>query len=245
MELLKELYKTYSPSGKEKGMRKFLIRWIKENCPTAHIQDDEKGNLYITKGRSETYPCLVAHMDQVQKIHSKDFEVLDAEGVLCGYSRKNKRHEGLGADDKNGLWVIINLLHSEPILKVALFVQEERVGDNAGCRGARACDLSFFNDVKFVLECDRKGSSDVVSIGKDELVLCHQDFIPQGILRRYGYEMVKGGKTDVVELKMRGLQIPVCNISCGYYDAHKNSEYTLFPELQNCLSFVRGVLKSI
>ena len=99
--------------------------------------------------------------------------------------------------------------------------------------------------MKFVLECDRKGSSDVVSIGKDELVLCHQDFIPQGILRRYGYEMVKGGKTDVVELKMRGLQIPVCNISCGYYDAHKNSEYTLFPELQNCLSFVRDVLKSI
>ena len=41
------------------------------------------------------------------------------------------------------------------------------------------------------------------------------------------------------------IHIPVCNISCGYYDAHKNSEYTLFPELQNCLSFVRDVLKSI
>ena len=126
-----------------------------------------------------------------------------------------------------------------------VFVQEERAGDIAGCRGARACDLSFFSDVKFVLECDRKGSSDVVFIGKGDTQLCEQDFIPQQLLNKYGYEMVKGGKTDVVELKMRGLQIPVCNISCGYYDAHKNSEYTLFPELQNCLSFVRGVLKSI
>ena len=96
-----------------------------------------------------------------------------------------------------------------------------------------------------MLECDRKGSSDVVFIGKGDTQLCEQDFIPQQLLNKYGYEMVKGGKTDVVELKMRGLQIPVCNISCGYYDAHKNSEYTLFPELQNCLSFVRDVLKSI
>ena len=53
-------------------------------------------------------------------------------------------HVGCGADDKNGLWIIINLLREEPVLKVALFVQEERTGDVAGCRGARACDLSFF-----------------------------------------------------------------------------------------------------
>ena len=152
---------------------------------------------------------------------------------------------GCGADDKNGLWIIINLLHSEPVLKVALFVQEERTGDIAGCRGARASDLSFFNNVKFVLECDRKGCSDVVSVGKGDTLLCEQDFIPQHLLSKYGYEMVKGGKTDVVELKMRGLDIPVCNIGCGYYDAHKSSEYTIFSELQNCLSFVRNVLQTI
>lgn len=75
--------------------------------------------------------------------------------------------------------------------------------------------------------------------------LCGQDFISQQLLNKYGYEMVRGGKTDVVELKMRGLAVPVCNISCGYYDAHKNSEYTKFSELQNCLSFLRDVLKSI
>jgi putative aminopeptidase FrvX len=84
-----------------------------------------------------------------------------------------------------------------------------------------------------------------VSIGKGDTLLCDLDFIPQYLLSKYGYEMVKGGKTDVVELKMRGLGIPVCNIGCGYYDAHKNSEYTMFSELQNSLSFVRDVLQSI
>ena len=151
---------------------------------------------------------------------------------------------GCGADDKNGLWVIINLLHTEPVLKVAMFVQEERDGDLAGCRGARACDLSFFNDVRYVLECDRKGCSDVVQIGKGETILCEPDFIPMEILQKYGYEMVHGGKTDVVELKMRGLEVPVCNIGCGYYYAHKNSEYTLFSELKNCLAFVKEILRN-
>ena len=137
----------------------------------------------------------------------------------------------------------MNLLYSEPVLKVALFVQEERDGELAGCRGASVCDLSFFSDVEYVVECDRKGASDVVNVGKGETSLCDSGFIPGHLLHKYGYGMVKGGKTDVVELKMRGLGIPVCNISCGYYNAHKNTEYTKFSELQNCLDFVKDIIR--
>jgi hypothetical protein len=36
---------------------------------------------------------------------------------------------------RNSLWIALNLLHSEPVLKVAFFVQEERSGEFAGCRG--------------------------------------------------------------------------------------------------------------
>jgi hypothetical protein len=43
---------------------------------------------------------------------------------------------GIGADDKNGLWIIINLLHELPVLKVALFVEEDQIvgifTENAG-----------------------------------------------------------------------------------------------------------------
>ena len=101
------------------------------------------------------------------------------------------------------------------------------------------------DNVKYILECDRKGASDVVHIGKGDTLLCDSDFIPEEILTKYGYEMVRGGKTDVVELKMRGLQIPVCNIGCGYYNAHKNSEYTVFAELQNCFIFVKDIIAVI
>lgn len=240
MELLKQLYGISSKSGMEERMMSFVLDCVSD--VELSVETDEIGNLFITKGEAELYPCIVAHLDE---IHSPCEREVVIEGDKIFTVDRLWNRVGCGADDKNGLWIIINLLHSEPVLKVALFVQEERAGDIAGCRGARACDLSFFSDAKFVLECDRKGSSDVVFIGKGDTQLCEQDFIPQQLLNKYGYEMVKGGKTDVVELKMRGLQIPVSNISCGYYDAHKNSEYTLFPELQNCLSFVRGVLKSI
>lgn len=97
--------------------------------------------------------------------------------------------------------------------------------------------------MKFVIECDRKGASDVVNIGKGETHLWDSSLIPAHLLQKYHYEMVRGGKTDVVELKMRGLEIPVCNISCGYYNAHKNSEYTRFSELQNCLEFVKDIIR--
>lgn len=206
------------------------------------IKTDDIGNLFITKGLAESYPCVAAHLDEIHSPCQR--EVVVDEDVIYTVDRLWNR-VGCGADDKNGLWIIMNLLKIEPVLKAALFVQEERDGELAGCRGVRACDLSFFDDVRYVIECDRKGSSDVVSIGKGETLLCDPDFIPQSILQKYGYEMVKGGKTDVVELKMRGLNIPVCNVSCGYYEAHKNSEYTKFSELQNCLLFVQEIIQNI
>ena len=82
MDLLKQLYRVYSPSGSEKKLRKFIKDWIRRNVPGARYEVDNIGNLYVKKGEAETYPCLVAHMDQVQKTHSRDFQVVEAGDVL-------------------------------------------------------------------------------------------------------------------------------------------------------------------
>ena len=240
MELLKQLYKIISKSGMEDKIKSFVLDCLVD--VQMSITTDEIGNLFITKGEAESYPCVAAHLDEIHTPCEREV-VIDGDIVYTVDRLWNR--VGCGADDKNGLWIILNLLKSEPVLKVALFVQEERTGNIAGCRGARVCDLSFFDGVKYVIECDRKGASDVVSIGKGEILLCDSDFIPQSILKKYGYEMVRGGKTDVVELKIRGLHIPVCNIGCGYYDAHKKSEYTKFSELKICLDFVKHIIAEI
>ena len=238
MKLLQQLYLISSKSGREDRIKSFVLDYL--SGVDMDVRTDEIGNLFITKGRAESYPCIAAHLDE---IHSPCQRETVVEGDVIYTVDRLWNRVGCGADDKNGLWVIMNLLQSEPVLKVALFVQEERNGELAGCRGARVCDLAFFTDVKFVIECDRKGASDVVNIGKGDTCLCDSSFIPAHLLQKYHYEMVRGGKTDVVELKMRGLEIPVCNISCGYYNAHKNSEYTKFSELQNCLEFVKDIIR--
>lgn len=91
MELLKTLYSIYSPSGNEKKMRRFIKRWIMKNVANAHIATDAKGNIYVIKGSAENYPCIVSHIDQVQKTHSKDFVCIESKEVIFGYSPKNHR----------------------------------------------------------------------------------------------------------------------------------------------------------
>ena len=88
MKLLKQLFKIYSPSGKEGYMIKFIKGFCKR-IPDAKFEKDQVGNIYITRGVSETYPCIVAHLDQVQKIHSKDFKAYETDAIIFGYSAKH------------------------------------------------------------------------------------------------------------------------------------------------------------
>lgn len=236
MELLTQLYKICSKSGQEQAIKDFVIDSL-QNL-TLHFATDEIGNIYITKGQAHSYPCIAAHLDEIHFPCKRDI-IVDNDTLYAVDTNNNR--VGCGADDKNGIWVLLHLLHTEPLIKAVLFVQEEKQGDQPGCQGAKACDLEFFKDVRYIIECDRKGATDVVICGKG-ISLCDEDFISPEILNKHNYQMVDGGKTDVVELKMRGLDIPVCNVSCGYYNAHTANEYTHFSELQHCLSFITDVL---
>ena len=102
MELLKKLYQIYSPSGKERAMTKFIWDYVKR-IPGVKLETDKIGNLYITKGDAESYPCIVAHLDQVQRIHSKDIKIDDTGELIKGNSTKNKRQEKHEAEEKNGI----------------------------------------------------------------------------------------------------------------------------------------------
>ncbi len=206
------------------------------------VEEDSFGNIFITKGVAGSYPCVTAHLDEVHVPTERNIVV---EGDMIYAVDSLGERVGIGADDKNGLWIINHLLHAKPVLKVALFVQEERDGEMAGCRGSRDCSLDFFNDVRYVLAVDRKGDSDVVTVGKGDIRLCNDAMFPVAVLQRYGYECVPGGRTDVVALKERGLQAPCCNIGCGYYNAHKPNEYTVFSHLQKALAFVSELIDTI
>ncbi len=242
MNTLLALYNINSKSGHESEIKRFVLDELSDLDLV--IQEDSFGNLYFTKGCADSYPCVAAHLDEVHAPGPRHVFVNDDQ-TIYGLDDLDMP-TGIGADDKNGVWIVMQLLRTEKNLKAVLFVQEEKDGDISGCRGYNACDLSFFDDVRYVLECDRKGNSNIVTYNeKIGVRLCENDFIPESLRAGFGYEPVIGGKTDVVALKMRGLQIPCCNLSCGYYNAHKPEEYTVWPELRKCLSFVCEILHNM
>lgn len=238
MKLLIDLYRIHSMSGREKKMRKFIRNWILDNVPDANTMYDSLGNMYITKGVSDTYPVVVAHLDQVQNDHSRDFQALVVGDIILGYSQKSRSQQGLGADDKNGIWVALKCLLKYDVIKVAFFVSEE-----IGCVGSGAANMSFFADARYVLQCDRRGAHDLITTaGWTEL--CSQEFVQAIQPSKFGYKPADGMLTDVLTLKENGLAVSCVNISCGYYEPHTDYEITNVTDLQNCLSFVENIIEN-
>lgn len=237
MELLKQLYRIYSPSGRERAMRKFLMDYMRR-IPGVKVEKDRIGNLYATKGISETYPCVVAHMDQVHEAHSCDFKVVETEDFIFAYSPRHRRQENLGADDKNGVWVCLKCLEKYPVLKVAFFIGEE-----AGCVGSGRARMDFFRDCRFVVEADRRGKEDLItSIGWTGL--CSREFLKATEYNKFGYQETDGLMTDILALKENGLSVSCINLSSGYYEPHTHREYTVKEDLKNCLRFTGHIIEN-
>lgn len=231
-DLLKDLYCVFSPSMEEEEMRRFIKRYIKNNVPGAVVEQDKNGNLFVTKGGSTSYPCLCAHMDQVQNFHPKDFTCIDNGGVIFGYSPKTRKQCGLGADDKNGIFIALTCLSEFDVLKCAFFVGEE-----IGCIGSSAADVSFFMDCRFCAQIDRRGNCDMVtSISRDEI--CSEEFVKNADCGTWGYCVSEGLMTDVEALRRNGVKASCINMSCGYYEPHTDHEFTVKEDVQKCYEFV-------
>ena len=237
MKLLKTLYSIHSKSGKEGKMIRFIVKYV-SRIPGCNIQKDEAGNLYITRGQAKTYPCVVAHMDQVQNTHSRDFVAVETKGIILGYSSKNKQLEGLGGDDKNGVWIALKCLEAFDTLKVVLFVGEE-----VGCKGSSQAVMDFFTDCRFVIENDRRGCQDLVH-RISGMELCSKEFLQAIGYKQFGFRPTEGMMTDIEALKENGLAVSAINLSCGYYDPHSDHEFTVVKDLENTLAFTKHIIKT-
>lgn len=237
MELLHKLYNISSPSRKEDKMIRFITSWLQKRNIRYYV--DKLGNIFVTKGKSSTYPCIVAHTDEVHRDHPKDFTVVKTgEEMLFGFSPMRKDFVGIGADDKNGIWVCLKCLEEFDVLKCAFFVSEE-----IGCIGSGKADMKFFDNCRYVLQCDRKGSSDLITKASNT-ALCSSEFIDAVKPKKFRYKQECGAMTDVLILKQRGLKVSCVNISCGYYHPHSSTEFTIISDLINCLEFVRNIVRT-
>ena len=237
MELLTTLYSIDSKSGSEESMIEFITNHV-HDLGLEVILDAKQKNLYITKGESDTYPCVVAHLDEVHRPNPNK-TVVTCEDLMFGYDFERKHPTGIGADDKNGIWIALKMLEKYDNIKVAFFSKEE-----IGCVGSSHANMDFFDDCRFVIQCDRRGNSNFIkSIGTSEL--CSEEFIKDCNLENFGYKTTSGLSTDVGALKRNGLKVCCCNLSCGYYNPHSDIECTDVNDLHKCLEFVDYILANL
>ena len=238
--LLQQLYAIHAVTYKEWPMVSFVREYVTEHIPEAEVRMDRLGNLYVTKGEpGEGYPTLTCHLDQVQKIHSEDFEVRQDGDKLYGWSEQNQRQEGLGADDKNGIWICLRCLEECPQLKVFMAIGEEK-----GCIGSNRADVSFFEDSLYVLEPDCKGGEEIHVVLK-EMPCASDEFAEAMQAEANGFIFTEGKTSDIFALTLNNIGVSCANIPAGYHLPHKDEEFTLISELEHSFEFIKQTIQRL
>lgn len=234
----KKMLAVQTTSRREASLVVWLVRWLADNVPTAAVAVDKHGNLYVTKGTAAWYPCLVAHTDSVQPF--RDVLVESIGERIVGYNRATGRRCGLGADDKAGIFVCLNLLEHFAAIKVALFTGEE-----IGCLGAKQADASFFENVGYIIEYDCPSRNMLsYSCGGTRLFESNGAFIKAAhpVLKKHGTTLWQDHPYTDVKALRKLFPISCLNLSCGYYNWHKCNEFVSLSDVNKALDLGTALL---
>ena len=225
MKLLTDLYLIYSPSHGEKKISKFIQKELTRMKITDFTVDKKH---QISRFVPNT-PLLVAHMDQ--QSHKPLTKVLLSGTKIWGDGN-------LGADDKNGIWIILNILKKHPNMSFIFSSCEE-----AGCAVDEVLEINKeeLKRVKYGLVFDRMNGKDIIG----ELnYYCTEDFETDivSLGEDFGYRSIMGLFSDC---DMMSEYMSCVNLSCGYYKSHSTKEYTSIIELKNALEFGLTIVEKI
>lgn len=221
------------------GATELMEEYIEQFCDSINIDAVyDNGNFYITKGKANFYPCIVAHTDTVHDFQEELLPVVVGSNIT-GFNPYTMEQAGIGGDDKCGIFIALQMLKKLDVVKIAFFRDEE-----IGCKGSYDANLDFFLDVGYVIQFDRRGNSDfVTSISGMELSSKRFKHDLTGTLKRHGYKKCTGAMTDVQALKELGINASMCNLSAGYYNPHCPDEFISIEDIDNCLALCENMIK--
>jgi hypothetical protein len=170
--------------------------------------------------------ALVAHMDTVFKFPVSDLYYDQKKGVLWS-------PEGLGADDRAGIFAIIKILQDGLRPSVILTTGEEEggVGACAICDKFPDCPIP---GLKYMIQLDRHGTNDCVF---------YDCYCPEFVdyVESFGFCERWGSFTDISFL-MPEWQIVGVNLSVGYEDEHSKQEILCINPLFDTIKKVKKML---
>lgn len=217
----------------EDRVRDFIIGFVKDRDGiTYHV--DSTGNIYLTKGTSDWYPCLTAHMDSVQE---HDTYIRDGLDLPVGVAEVNGKtrlycpdNVGLGCDDKCGIAISLSIMDKVDVLKCAFFVCEEM-----GCVGSLHLDKGFFDNVGYVIGFDspllNRAAHTCVSTQLFSSSF-HRDHLRETCEKWGVRNFYREPFTDVMMIK-KNVNVQCVNFGSGYYRMHSPDEYCVVEDMDN------------
>lgn len=171
---------------------------------------------------------LVAHVDTVFKERPEDVFYDRVKNVLWS-------PQGLGADDRAGVFAIINIVKSG-LRPHIIFTTGEEMG-GLGARVLTYIEPKPFAEMKYIIQLDRRGKDDCIFYECDNV-----KFIEY--IKSFGFHEEYGSFSDISELcptwKIAGV-----NLSIGYENEHSLIEILYIDYFLSTVEKVKKMLKDV
>lgn len=211
---IKELFLKLTSRTYPHGTERELFHLLPDN-----LQEDEFGNLFIKIGESDA--MFTSHLDTATRA------LCDVKHVIEGNIIKTDGTSILGADDKAGVTIMLNMIeHNIPGLYYFF------LGEEVGCVGSKKVadvqKVKKIPGINKVISFDRRALSSVITFQCSKR--CCSDAFGEALAKEFNevektfdYKLDRGGVlTDSIQFVSI---YPECtNISVGYYSEHTHSE---------------------
>ncbi len=243
IKLLKKILSIQTSSEDDTRLIKYITDFL-SSIKLPYFKDDY-GNIYVIKGKSDKYPCVVSHVDTVHDILNF-VKIFQSDEILFAFNKIKGKQCGIGGDDKVGVFLALQLLLNSDIkeLKVVFYRKEE--GGRLGSKYSILNNKDFYKDCNYVIQCDRYGRHDLINkIGFHKIA--SDEFLNDidHIMKKYNYKTYNGISTDVLSLYEGKIGISCVNVSCGYYLHHTDHEVVNIDDVENTYLFVLDIIKEI
>ena len=204
----------------QNSLKKVLSSFLKRHYPKVI---ETKDYIYA---EGEIPIALVAHMDTVFKKPPSEIFFDERHNVMFS-------PQGLGADDRAGVFAIIQIIRGGQKPHV-IFTTDEEYGA-LGAMELSKLDCPFTN-LKYIIQLDRRGSDDCVFYDCD-----NEDFVEY--IESFGFTWNYGSFTDISEL-CPSWKIAGVNLSVGYRDEHSATEVLFVGQLLATINKVKKMLNA-
>lgn len=203
-----------------------LKNYVFSRLRDTHNDITYKDGFVYAKGK---FPVLlVAHLDTVHgKLPDKIYYNQDKTQLFS--------LNGIGGDDRCGVYIILEILKKFNCSVV--FCEDEEIGGKGASKfvewflDTRSSEL---NDFCYIVELDRKGSTDAVFYD------CANDDFESFVCKEY-FKTAFGTFSDISFIApMFG--VAAVNLSSGYYNAHTKNEYVVIDEVDTIVQEVCKLL---